>query len=214
MWITLVLAGVPGGGAGAERAFSGAISVVDGDTIDVGDVRVRLLGIDAPEQHQHCGARGTPTWACGAWVTHSVRQWLDAQSAHCVRHGHDRYGRVIARCSLGGQDIGAALVATGLAFAAARYSDAYVVLEAAARAEAHGLHATRTPPPATVRRGFVRKAGPNGCRIKGNLSRNGRIYHLPGQRFYDATRIDPARGERWFCSEQAARAAGWRRAQS
>jgi hypothetical protein len=50
------------------------------------------------------------------------------------------------------------------------------------------------------------------CLIKGNVSTRGeRIYHPPGCRYYDATEIDPARGERWFCSEADARAAGWRR---
>lgn len=52
------------------------------------------------------------------------------------------------------------------------------------------------------------------CRIKGNVSQDGgeRIYHLPGQEFYDVTNIDPAYGERWFCTEAEARAAGWRKA--
>jgi len=51
-----------------------------------------------------------------------------------------------------------------------------------------------------------------GCRIKGNISREGeRIYHLPGGQYYAVTRIDPLKGERWFCSEAEARAAGWRR---
>lgn len=52
-----------------------------------------------------------------------------------------------------------------------------------------------------------------GCPIKGNVSlRTGeRIYHAPGQKYYYATRINWVRGERWFCSESAARAAGWRR---
>ncbi len=49
--------------------------------------------------------------------------------------------------------------------------------------------------------------------IKGNVSISGeRIYHVPGQAYYDETRIDRGRGERWFCSEAEARAAGWRRA--
>ena len=49
------------------------------------------------------------------------------------------------------------------------------------------------------------------CAIKGNISRSGaRIYHVPGSPSYDATQIDEARGERWFCSEAEARAAGWR----
>jgi len=50
------------------------------------------------------------------------------------------------------------------------------------------------------------------CVIKGNISDNGRIYHLPGSRDYERTRIDPSHGERWFCSEQEAREQGWRRA--
>ena len=50
------------------------------------------------------------------------------------------------------------------------------------------------------------------CRIKGNISWSGeRIYHLPGGEFYNVTRINAARGERWFCTEAEARAAGWRR---
>ena len=56
-------------------------------------------------------------------------------------------------------------------------------------------------------------SGPSdGCRLRGNISRNGRIYHLPGQQHYDRTDIDEDEGERWFCSEAEAQAAGWRRA--
>ena len=56
------------------------------------------------------------------------------------------------------------------------------------------------------------QAAPGDCVIKGNISSNGQIYHLPGQENYADTRIDTSRGERWFCSEVEARAAGWRRA--
>lgn len=49
-----------------------------------------------------------------------------------------------------------------------------------------------------------------GCRIKGNISENGKIYHVPGSPSYDQTKIDESRGERWFCTEAEARAAGWR----
>ena len=53
-----------------------------------------------------------------------------------------------------------------------------------------------------------------GCSVKGNISRNAgeRIYHVPGQQYYSATRINWLRGDRWFCSEEAARSAGWRKA--
>jgi hypothetical protein len=51
------------------------------------------------------------------------------------------------------------------------------------------------------------------CIIKGNVSINSgeRIYHVPGQLHYDETIINPAYGERWFCSEAEAREAGWRK---
>ena len=50
--------------------------------------------------------------------------------------------------------------------------------------------------------------------IKGNISINTgeRIYHVPGQEHYWETKISPQYGERWFCSESEARAAGWRKA--
>ncbi len=51
------------------------------------------------------------------------------------------------------------------------------------------------------------------CAIKGNISRSGaRIYHVPGGQYYDRTKIDPLKGERWFCSEAEATAAGWQKA--
>jgi len=52
-----------------------------------------------------------------------------------------------------------------------------------------------------------------GCNIKGNISIEGeRIYHVPGQRYYSETIINPAKGERWFCSQWEAWWAGWRKA--
>ena len=54
---------------------------------------------------------------------------------------------------------------------------------------------------------------PTACVIKGNISSSGeRIYHVPGQRYYDKTLINGLQGERWFCTEQEAIAAGWRKA--
>jgi hypothetical protein len=52
------------------------------------------------------------------------------------------------------------------------------------------------------------------CNIKGNVSINSgeRIYHVPGQEYYDETKISPQCGERWFCSEAKARTAGGRKA--
>jgi hypothetical protein len=49
------------------------------------------------------------------------------------------------------------------------------------------------------------------CRIKGEIGDAGeRIYHLPGDSRYERTDIDPDEGERWFCTEAEAQAAGWK----
>ena len=54
------------------------------------------------------------------------------------------------------------------------------------------------------------------CWIKGNISQNNgqKIYHVQGQEHYEETRIREEHGERWFCSEKEARAAGWRKAKA
>ena len=46
--------------------------------------------------------------------------------------------------------------------------------------------------------------------FKGNITRRGRIYHMPWSPWYGRTRIEPAKGERWFCNERQALDAGWR----
>jgi len=49
--------------------------------------------------------------------------------------------------------------------------------------------------------------------IKGNINAKGeKIYHALWSKHYAATKIDTSKGERWFCSEAEAKAAGWRAA--
>ncbi len=56
-------------------------------------------------------------------------------------------------------------------------------------------------------------AAPDGCMIKGNVNRKGeQIFHMPGERNYERVRMTKGAGERWFCSEDEAVAAGWRHA--
>ncbi|MFD1341329.1 thermonuclease family protein [Litorisediminicola beolgyonensis] len=194
---------------------SGLVRVIDGDTFEVGGAKVRLYAIDAPERDQLCNAPGAPGRECGAWVTAEVRARFDGRDADCETVDRDRYGRIVARCRIGGADVGQALVSEGLAFAYRRYGMDYDLDEKAAAVAGRGLHAASVQTPAdwrAIRRSAPAEAAPAGCAIKGNISGSGRIYHMPGQADYAATRIDEGRGERWFCSEDAARAAGWRRA--
>jgi endonuclease YncB( thermonuclease family) len=196
----------------------GAIRVIDGDTLDVGGIRVRLHGIDAPEAAQTCDTADGRRWSCGDWVSREVRARYQGKIAQCEAVDRDRYGRIVARCAVSGQDMGAALVADGLAFAYRRYAMDYDLIEKQAAAADLGLWAMQVQNPADFRQqGQNPAAAPQrasgDCSIKGNISAKGeRIYHRPGQEHYDRTRINTGQGERWFCSATEAEAAGWRAA--
>lgn len=203
------------GGPAAAADVQGRVRVIDGDTLDVGATRVRLHGIDAPERNQPCTTRQGQDWGCGDWVTRQVRDRWEGAEARCEPVDRDRYDRVVARCFVGGQDIGREMVIEGLAFAYRKYSRAYDLEEKAAVVADRGIHGFQIEAPARYRmtRARGRDAPDPACVIKGNISAKGtRIYHMPGQAFYDRTGIREEKGERWFCSEAQARASGWRRA--
>lgn len=199
--------------APAWAAPDGIVRVVDADTIDVGGTRVRLFGIDAPEMGQPCSADGR-TWDCGAWTRDAVRNRYEGEFARCIAQDTDRYGRVVAQCVVDGQDMGKMIVQSGLAWAFRRYSETYDLDEKAAAVAGRGLWAVEVQLPSDYRAAAVQGEAPTNrqCAIKGNISGNGRIYHMPGQEHYGRTRINPANGERWFCSRAEAEAAGWRAA--
>jgi hypothetical protein len=120
------------------------------------------------------------------------------------------------------------MVHEGWAVAYRRYSQDFVAGEAAARAAKRGIWRSTFIVPWEWRAQRRASGGApvprpeeapssesenhrSGCDIKGNINQKGEhIYHVPGGRAYANTVVDPARGERWFCSEAEAQAAGWR----
>lgn len=213
--IVLVLLVLACSGAAAE--VSGRARVVDGDTLEVSGVKVRLFGVDAPELDQRCD-RGGRVWACGQAAREALAAIVGRKRVVCAVQDTDRYGRDVAVCEAGGEDVGAAMVRQGMAIAYRRYSGRYVNAEAAARRDGLGLWTSTYVQPEVYRQaeraqGTGQVAADPGCVIKGNIgAKGGRIYHLPGQADYAATRINEKKGERWFCTEAEARAAGFRRA--
>ncbi len=195
----------------AAQTLVGTARVVDGDTLQLMGERVRLFGIDAPEAGQICLDAAGRGWDCGSFATAALVA-LTATETRCEGQDRDRYGRLVARCYAGRADIGAALVEAGAAFAYARYSSDYLALEARASAARRGVWVGQADRPEVQRAKDSTEGAPVGCVIKGNISDNGKLYHLPGGRGYSATRIDTARGERWFCTEDQAIAAGWAKA--
>ncbi len=192
----------------------GTARVIDGDTLDVAGVRIRLFGVDAVEKSQKCKARSGLEWQCGEWVTQQLADRLRGVTLRCQALELDKYGRTVARCFAGQTDISQQLVQLGQGFAYRKYSRAYVADEAQAVAHNRGLWQNQVQLPSDYRaaRASQSVAPDPACGIKGNISKSGHIYHLEGQRYYAQTGINTARGERWFCSEAEAIAAGWRRA--
>lgn len=186
----------------------GEVAIVDGDTFDLNGVRIRLNGIDAPEYGQTCGS-----WKCGADALEALNTLVNSGPVTCQKMGDDGYGRIIARCSVQGRDIGATMVSEGMAYAFVKYSADYVAEEKQAQSMKTGLWRGDFQKPWEYRAEkweVAEQEAPDGCPIKGNISENGRTYHAPWSPWYKKTKIDEAKEERWFCSEAEAVSAGWR----
>lgn len=215
--------------AHALDPIEGRATVIDGDTVAIRGQRFRLQGVDTPESAQLCRNAAGKDYRCGQTAALALADKIGTATIACAPVTTDRYGRTVAVCSLGELDLNGWLVEQGYGLAYRKYSTAYVRQEDAARAAGRGLWAGTFTAPWDWRHGVrAGEAGPvesapapgsapsatvaaGECRIKGNINRNGeRIYHLPGARDYERTVIDAVSGERMFCSEDEARAAGWR----
>jgi endonuclease YncB( thermonuclease family) len=201
--------------------IAGLARVEDGDTILIGDEEIRIFGVDAAESGQSCRTADGGDWPCGRRATARMRALIDGTSVSCWGRDFDGYGRRLATCFVERDghplDLGRALVVEGLAWAFRGYSLVYAADEDRARAARRGIWIalTETPWDYRARRWTVAaQASPRpDCPIKGNISFEGeRIYHPPWSPWYTRTRIREEYGERWFCTEAEARAAGWRAA--
>ena len=202
----------------AIGATSGAARIIDGDTIHIAGQRVRLYGIDAAEINQLCQRKGIQ-WQCGIKAAEKLKELTAGSIVSCTEIDRDRYGRIVAVCIAKRTEVNAAMVLSGMALAYRKYSDDYISHEASAKAARRGLWSGQFTLPWEWRRGtrlpskdFI-DDDTNGCRIKGNINSKGvRLYHMPHGRWYAETVVTVSKGERWFCSEDEAIRAGWRRA--
>jgi endonuclease YncB( thermonuclease family) len=113
--------------------------VVDGDSIRISGVSIRLEGIDAPEWDQSCTDSKGGSWLCGRAASRQLRELIRGQPLTCRPRARDRYGRTVATCTLpDGVDVNAWLVRQGWAVASG-YSRLYVAEEAEAKAEKRGI---------------------------------------------------------------------------
>lgn len=187
--------------------------VVDGDTLTLDGETIRLHGIDAPEAGQTCAAAKGSRWPCGNAAIKALTLLIGDATPVCDDRGKDAYGRTLSVCAVRGRDVNRQMVERGAAWAFRRYADDYAAAEDTARADGRGIWQAPTETAWDYRAhrwAAAAEAAPSDCPIKGNVSGAKRIYHAPWSPWYDRTRVSPAKGERWFCTEAEALAAGWR----
>ncbi|MBI1833751.1 MAG: thermonuclease family protein [Candidatus Andersenbacteria bacterium] len=198
--------------------------VIDGDTIELETGQtVRYIGIDTPETvhpSQPVGCFGKEASAKNTALVAGKRVRLEKDISET-----DRYGRLLRYVYVGDTFVNDSLVRQGYANASSyppdvKYQDQFRQAEQEARAAKRGLWgscssgsstSSATKPAATT--APATQPATSQCSIKGNISSSDeKIYHVPGCASYDKTVIDTSAGEKYFCSESEAKAAGWRKA--
>ena len=210
-WMTVIITFTIG--VFPRESTAETVRVIDGDTILLDQITVRLEGIDAPEAGQKCASFSGGDWPCGKVAIAALEALVASGDVVCDDRGVDIYQRQLGVCRVGKREINAEMVASGNAWAFRKYSTDYVALEDKARGEHLGIWQAFTIPAWDYRaeRWYVaEQQAPKGCPIKGNITENGHIYHAPWSPWYDRTKVDIKKGERWFCDEAQALKAGWR----
>jgi endonuclease YncB( thermonuclease family) len=195
-----------------SSTLEGRAVAVTGDSLRFAEVTVMLDGIEAPERDQQC-LRGDKRWRCGEAAKDALARAIRGKRVSCNLTGTGDDGKKTGSCTVRGADIAEALVREGHVFAQEGLFSRYATEESDARRAGAGVWAGEPERPAEYRAKRweeARRAAPEGCPIKGRVASGSRVYVLPWSPAYDSVRVVSARGERWFCSEEEAQAAGWR----
>lgn len=121
-----------------SSANSDLLIVTDGDTIRIGDERIRFSGIDAPEIKQTCIYQEIE-FKCGEFSKNLLIEKISNQEVSCIRENTDQYGRTLAECFVGKESLSSYLVREGYAFAYRKYSDKFIPDEEYAQSKGNGM---------------------------------------------------------------------------
>jgi endonuclease YncB( thermonuclease family) len=204
------------GASDQASAVAGRAVALSGDTLRIARSTVVIAGIEAPLYGQTCVSATSRRWRCDAAAKTALARLLRNDRVSCALAGTDAQGRRSGTCRIGEKDIAAELVRNGHVFAATGLFSSYHSLEEKARQAKIGIWSGTSERPADYRAQKWRdakRAAPDGCPIKGNVQGGRRLYVLPWSQDYARVRVSLSRGERWFCSEAEAQAAGWKPAE-
>ena len=119
-------------------ANSDQLIVTDGDTIRIGDERIRFSGIDAPEIKQTCIYQEIE-FKCGEFSKNLLIEKIFNQKVSCIKESKDQYGRTLAECFVGKESLSSYLVREGYAFAYRKYSNKFISDEEYAQSKSNGM---------------------------------------------------------------------------
>lgn len=193
------------------------ISVIDGDTIQVGGRIVQLAGIDAPEMGQVC-VHDDQDWHCGLRAAYALNKLIELAAAPVICSGlvDGLSGVAEANCESRSDNLSLTMLQSGYAVALPDASIFYQDAQKIARKANLGLWASHFILPWAWRNGdrlpAEKRWAETACVIRGKIAAGGtRFYYVPTDPTYDTITIDPSHGDRSFCSDEEARATGWRR---
>jgi endonuclease YncB( thermonuclease family) len=207
------LASVPGLGVLGSHAVEGRAFALSGDTLRVRDTVVRLAGVEAPLISQRCSKPGNRRWRCGEAAQDALARTLRAGTVRCDLSGTDEAGQALGTCYMRDKDIASGLVREGALFSSGGFLASYGSEEKQAKAERAGLWQGEAERPSDYRAKLweaAKRSSPDECPIKGQVSSGGKYYLVPWSPNYPRAQVRAHRGERWFCSEREAVAAGWK----
>lgn len=208
------------------------VSVVDGDTIKINldgkTITLRLIGLDTPETVDP----RKPVQCFGVEASNKAKELLSGKKIRIEKDSTqgdlDKYGRTLAYIYLeDGTFYNKYMIEQGYAHEYTydlpyKYQDEFKKAEKDAQSKQLGLWSSNTcngdtttesPSIKQTTTQTISNTSSNSCTIKGNISSTReKIYHMIGCGSYTKTVIDESKGERWFCTEQEAVSAGWRKA--
>lgn len=194
--------------------IEGRARALTGDVIRIGTKEIRIAGIEAPEIAQICKNRRRRSWRCGRTARWALGVIVKRGTLRCQPDSEAAAdGRLTATCYKGDKDIALRLLGRGRVFARDDAPTSYSEQQDIARKAKRGIWQGEALRPAAYRARLweaAKRRAPDGCPIKGDVTRAGKFYVLPWAPNYRRVKIRKSRGERWFCSESAARAAGWK----
>ena len=122
----------------SQNLFANTVKVIDGDTIKIGNEKIRFGGIDAPELKQIC-FKNEEKISCGILVKNILKKKIGKETPKCISEGKDVYKRTIAECFINGESLSKFLVSNGYAFAYRKYSRKFIKDERFAKKNKLGL---------------------------------------------------------------------------